>query len=422
MIQEAFHSLIDKAKAQIDQFKQDVEMLRTDSTYGPKIEKCQEVFTNLTSQMRSTSESLMKKQRRSETASDAPTERMAIYTPVVEADAPATSNTLASKVRRLPSLKLGAADNLTGVFNVALIVTLVTMTAIAARIMYQQNDWIGVTASLAVGLGALFGYYRGVVPVIVSLIGIVVAFFAAPQLGVENEHLLTEQFGTAGILNRGLAILAATALVYLGFVILSTLVLALLTRPSYGMSPFHRLCGVVGGGFHAAVLTLAIVSWIGILEPMLPQPSTTAERSATADWAARLGTAMQQSQLLATVDRYDPLAQLPMLRDVKSMSETIPKLDSPLKVRSLMRHAKIMELRQDPKMKQAVQRLAEEPELVTMLTTSESVSVAEVLLRSPAVLNLFEQPGFLPAVVEVMSDQQDFEAGSTTTRYTSVEE
>lgn len=467
MNQEALRSLIDKAKSQINQFKQDVDLLRTNPKYGPGIEKSLEVLSKLSTHSKSAYGSLMHRVRRSkslasksvaskswasdlsanespasESSTSAPTERTATYTPVVDkeppmeprvtytpivdADAPAASTSSARNVPRIGRLKLDMKKRLAGFVDVALLVGLATITAIAVRNTYQQHDWIGVAASLAIGLGGLFGYFRGLIPNIVSLIGMVVALLAAPQLGMDYEHLLTEQFGTAGILNRGLAIAAVTLLVYLTFVIMSAMLLTLLTRPSFMLSPLHRICGTVAGGFHAAVISAVVLGWLTVLAPMLPQSTTTADSSTTATasatWGTSLVTAIQQSQMLASLDRFNPLARLPMFRDVKSMSATIPKLDSPQKLRHLMRHARMMELRQAPEMKEAVQRLAQEPELVKMMTSPNTTSAAEVLLQSPAVLNLVEQPGFLSAAEQIMNDGPEFTSSATTTRYTSVEE
>jgi len=57
-----------------------------------------------------------------------------------------------------------------------------------------------------------------------------------------------------------------------------------------------------------------------------------------------------------------------------------------------------------------------------MMTSPNTTSAAEVLLQSPAVLNLVEQPGFLSAAEQIMNDGPEFTSSATTTRYTSVEE
>jgi len=65
MNQEALRSLIDKAKSQINQFKQDVDLLRTNPKYGPGIEKSLKVLSKLSTHSKSAYTSLMHRVRRS---------------------------------------------------------------------------------------------------------------------------------------------------------------------------------------------------------------------------------------------------------------------------------------------------------------------------------------------------------------------
>lgn len=337
---------------------------------------------------------------------------------------PATETIAKPKLKSVIKLVFGLGETLRWLLPKAVVATVIAAAAWAIWKAYQQGDLVAVAAGLMVAAGALYGYWRGIVGSVISLVGIAVAYFIAAQLGVAYEHLVAAKFGTTGILNRGLAIGLAAVLVYFVFNLVSTLVLKLLASQSGERSVINQTLGLVGGATQATLCVLLFLSGFSVIKPMLPAAAELTEARTAANWFSMLSTAIEQSQLRPWMERYNPFERVPQLEKVKGIQQAICKLDGPDQVRHLMRHPSVMELRKNTEMKKAVRGLAGDPEFVDLMTGKKPLdkSTVHILLRSDAVLKLIEQPGFLKTAWEILNESSESESTSTSTLYTSKSE
>lgn len=293
---------------------------------------------------------------------------------------------------------------------------------------YQQNDLIGAAAIALIAAGALFGYCCGIVSFFVSLVGAVAAYYFAPQLGVEFEHLFAEYFSTTGLLNRGLAIGAAGLLIFLCIHLISALLVDSVAGSSGDKSTLSSWLGLGAGAFQATVCVLLFLNGFAVLQPMFPVTEGGSEVGADSSAIAQLETAIEQSQWRPWAERNNLFERFPELNVVTEIHRSVDGLKGPDDVRGLLRHPLVMELREQPETEEAVQKLSKDIDFVELMTGKRSSEYTiSTLLNSNAVLNLIEQPGFLQTARQVLSETSDLEVDpesemdstSTETRYTS---
>ncbi len=291
---------------------------------------------------------------------------------------------------------------------------------------YQQGDYVAVAALLLVAFGALIGFLRGIIGTIISLVGFVAAYLTAPQLGAAYEQLVADRLGTAGILNRTVAIGVAGLIVFVVFSIVSSLIWRLMAgRSEEGRSIIDRVLGLAGGAAQAALSILLFLGGFSVIKPALPTPADLPDDAVAGHRVLALSEAIDRSKLKPWVEQYNPFEKVPQLEEIAEIRQTIAELNSPKRVRQVMRHPSVLELRKDPEMKKAVQGLTGETAIVELMTGKRPFDKSAVgtFLQSDAVLNLIEQPGFLEAAKDILLESQEempaSESSSTRTRYTS---
>jgi len=332
--------------------------------------------------------------------------------------------------RKVKVTAAGVGLTLKSLLLKALVVSVLGATAWAVWTAYQQGDSVAAVAVILVAVGALFGFWRGIVGTVISLIGFVAAYLTAPQLGVAYEQLTTDRLGTTGILNRAVTIGLAGIVVFVVFKLVSSLVWKVMTGPSSGRSAIDRILGLAGGAAQAAFCILLFLGGFSVIKPALPTAAEVPEEAVSAQRILTLSNAIDASQLKPWVEQYNPFEKVTQFEKISDIQQAISKLDGPDRVRHLMRHPAVMSLRKAPEMKKAVAGLAGEQEIVELMTGKRPFDKQAVgtLLQSDAVLNLIEQPGFLEAAKDVLiespkklpaSKLSDSESTSTRTQYTS---
>lgn len=314
----------------------------------------------------------------------------------------------------------------------------------ACWMAYQRADYFAITAALLVMLGALNGFHRGFVGMLVSTFAVGVAIYLAPQIGVHLESMVSEKLGTTGLLKNLIATAVGGLAVFAGFNLVSSLVLRLMLGKPNRNYGFNNLFGSVVGGAHvAAALALFLVGY-SMVEPTVEESLATRKANASAadetetnDTASeeiglsfnadevltKLADGLKTSELRAWFDANNPIQQVPGLNKINEFQQSLGQLNDGKAVKQLLQHPSIKVLRQEPEMKAAVQQLVGEPEIVALLQSQEKFGPAALstLLRSDAVLNLLKQPKFLSTAQEILGSKEQQSSSEITTKYTSVQ-
>lgn len=269
----------------------------------------------------------------------------------------------------------------------------------AAWNCYQQNDLVAATAVVLVTLGALNGFRRGLLGMVISLIAFGVAYHFAPQFGLAHEATFSEHFGTTGVLNRGLSIAAAGIFTFAAFNLFSSLVLRfLLGKPNNKLSANHVL-GFVAGAAQAGAAILLFLGGFVILQPTLPQETAPPAM-------LRFTEQVQSTQLRPWVDQYNPFVHVPQLNQFQQVKQTVAALSDPAQVKRILTHPSVKELREDPATEAAMLGLMRDPEMSKLLKSNQRFDdrALQKVLQNEAVMKLLDQPQFLERAQQVLSE------------------
>ena len=86
--------------------------------------------------------------------------------------------------------------------RMGMVPALITLASFAAvgYYFYQQADYVGVGATVAVMLGAFVGFGLGLSRIAASIAGLGIAAYFAPSLGISQEHHFAGWFETSEVM------------------------------------------------------------------------------------------------------------------------------------------------------------------------------------------------------------------------------
>ena len=271
-------------------------------------------------------------------------------------------------------------------------------TCFSAWLAYSRHDLVAVCAVVLVAFGVFCGFRRGFVGVFASLISFCVAAYLAPGFGVACESFLSNQLGTAGVLNRVLAIGIAAVVCYAGLWLVFR---ALIGKPKSAFS-FNKLAGALAGGAQAAAAVALFLGGYVLIAP----PMTDANQADDEDRDAfvLIAKQLESSELCKWVQEHNPFDCFPELNKIDEIKRTVAQLKAPEKVKNLLHHPSLLELKAQPEFKSAIDGLLSDPEIVELFKTKQNFTPAAfgTLLQNEAVLQLLDQPGFLKIAREII--------------------
>lgn len=254
---------------------------------------------------------------------------------------------------------------------------------------YEQQDFVAAVAIGLIGLGACNGFRRGMLGIVVTSIAIVVATQFARPIGMGIDPMLSERLGTTGMFNRGLSILTAGFAVYLGFNVFVSSMLWVVLAGRETPSLLGRAVGALAGVAQWSAIVLLTLSSYHSLKPTFDEMGPLPNQDM---WAPYL----ESTCLGPYVDEYNPFAQVVDLEagPIQDIQSILTEWNSPSKLKRLIAHADMRELRQDPKVDKAISALIADPDfrqLVQSKTPWDTSATAQ-LLQNAAVMDAWDHP------------------------------
>ena len=288
--------------------------------------------------------------------------------------------------------------------RMGMVPALITLASFAAvgYYFYQQADYVGVGATVAVMLGAFVGFGLGLSRIAASIVGLGIAAYFAPSLGISQEHHFAGWFETSGLLNRAVAITSIGIVIAL----LSTLILGRIARRIVDKRPrlsrMNRWLGFLVGGGESLVVVLVLLGGVLVIHPLVKEAAAGNEDVKLVKFVDAAKIKTEASKLGPYVKEYNPFTKFPQLNQFQRIKVSVELLSQPGQVQSLMNHPKIDSLKENQNIRSAIDELMNDPELKQQLESSSPKDLVPLLLKSPAVLKLLDEPAFREAAAELI--------------------
>lgn len=279
-----------------------------------------------------------------------------------------------------------------------------------------EGDYLAAGVCGLAGVGALWGYRTGAISFLTSFVALAAAFMVAPAVGQSYEYHFSQWFGTTGLMNRIISI--GVFGVLLAFVVAGLMMLISIkvfsTRPF--LDSTNRWIGLILGAAQVPVGALFFIGGLMIVEPAVQQrvSDPNAPRAKFSTKLVLQTTEMaRDSRVGPLVEAYNPFLRIPELNNrLEPMHRSMQVLSDPANIRQVMNHPSIRQLQQREDVRRTVEKLASDPEIQEVLGSGKPMdkSMAMVLLKHPAVLELIDQPEFLSQASQVINSMQLFTA------------
>ena len=281
---------------------------------------------------------------------------------------------------------------------------------IPAAVCAWQGDYVLAAVLALVGFGCMTGFKVGAVKALALVAGIAAAVWFAPQWTGDLELKLTQWLSTTGLTNR----LLSLGLISFGLITITVFVVACISgwifKRSPGVGSLNRGVGFLMGGVEMAVVALALLGGLFVVQPMLP---TVTREEAPVQYALNLGVSKvlehtQSSYVGPMVEQYNPFVKLPQLNCFAHIQKTVAVLQDPIAVKRLINDPRIQALQQDTKMQEAIAMLKSDETINEVLRSGGLVDRKKIMavMNSPVVLHLLDQPGFLAEASTVIDEMQ----------------
>lgn len=292
--------------------------------------------------------------------------------------------------------------------------TVTTAGALAAGGYFaSQGDWVGLFFVLMMFFGCISGFRYGAMSFLASLLGLAIASYCAPALGMAYEHEIANWFHTSGIVNRVLSI----GLMGVGIVVVVTLFVKLVMGMMFyrvrGLDFVNGWAGMIIGTTQGVVVTLLLTGGLLTVVPDLQsKTSGSVKFSKLHELVVEGQDAIKQSQLAPVIEKYNPFECIPELSELAKVQKTVMELKRPDTIRRVMTHPRIRQMQTQTEdfdgggMRKAVDRLLSDPAVVDYVRNGKPLDQAAAfnLMSHPAFLQLVEQPGFLDEANRIIAE------------------
>ena len=276
---------------------------------------------------------------------------------------------------------------------------------------YSAGDFFAATATLVVGVGAVNGFRRGFLGIVISLVALVVATQFALPIGKGIESLFSERLGTQGILNRGVAVVATGTLIYLSFSLFVSSMLWVILGNREKPLLFGRLLGMTFGIVQWGLAVAVFLGGLILLEPSLQHAQAPAISS-------RFTQQIGATSLRPLVEWCNPILMVPELdlEPVQELNNTFATLSDPAQIQELLSHRSIQDLRKDPRLDQVLEKIWDDPDVIKLLQSQKPISPSLIapLLQNDTILMLLDQPKFIGAAQQWIAERHAAPTSETT--------
>ncbi|MGB0599275.1 MAG: CvpA family protein [Rubripirellula sp.] len=286
-----------------------------------------------------------------------------------------------------------------------------------AFLFYSRGDSITATLFAVTGVAALTGYRVGAAAILLLLATGVVALWTSPSIGMAFEHRFSSWFGTTGLTNRFISILAVIlGMTAIGIVASRLIGQWLAKKKKTDLT--NRWIGFTLGAAEGAATMVLLLGGILMMEPRVKA------RAALLDPEDRRGHSMAQFILQTSAQTrqsligpllidHNPFRTIPPLTRFTEIQDTLEALQDPDQLEQILDHPSVRQLQNSVELQQTVEELQADPELAEILQAQQLTGkMALTLLNHPAILKLIDQPGFLDAAKSAIDGIQSSQIDS----------
>ena len=276
------------------------------------------------------------------------------------------------------------------------------------------GDYVLAGLLFATGLGCWVGFRTGALKALTSILLVLAAIYAAPQLLQFVEPKLKEWFEFRGLSNR----IASMVVIVFAMGCLLTGIVSLVTRMAIKkdstIETSNKLTGLLIGGIEAAVGILLLLGGLQVIVPMFDQ-----QKIAEADTrfetlsditlvtVADVSQRTKASLIGPVLDEHNPFTKYPEYNPLPKVQKTVQLLSNPSQINELMNDRKTMEkLHASDAFTTAVEKLSIEPTVQEILGSGEPPGPQQILalLNSQSVLEILDEPGFLEEATRILKE------------------
>ena len=276
------------------------------------------------------------------------------------------------------------------------------------------GDYVLAGLLFATGLGCWVGFRTGALKALTSILFVLAAIYAAPQLLHFVEPKLMEWFEFQGLSNRiasMVVIVFAMGCVLAGIV---SLVTRMAIKKDSAIETSNKLTGLLIGGIEAAVGILLLLGGLQVIVPMFDQ-----QKIAEADTrfetlsditlvtVADVSQRTKASLIGPVLDEHNPFTKYPEYNPLPKVQKTVQLLSNPSQINELLNDRKTMEkLHASDAFTTAVEKLSIEPTVQEILSSGEPPGPQQILdlLNSQSVLEILDEPGFLEEATRILKE------------------
>ena len=278
-----------------------------------------------------------------------------------------------------------------------------------AVLMLPFGGFVTAAFLVIVGLSVLNGRMLGAARVAAGVVGMVMAMLLAWPLGRGLEGVFAAICGTSGLVNRMISIGGSGVLVaaIVGVGVSIPIRRYMKKRPA--LQRFDRVIGT-GLGAVDGVLFAVILLWGALaIEPLAAR---TIAQAAESDGRVRVSPAARAVVAVARSARHSVVGHvagvanpLKSMRVVTLLDDAQEVLSDPEKREALLNHPAIKALQERQSVKDTLERLAAEPNIVDLDDGLDEAEVRE-LMKNPRFLAILDETGLLSDLSAVIADAE----------------
>lgn len=271
-----------------------------------------------------------------------------------------------------------------------------------ALFFYSQSDSITATLFAVTGIAALTGYRVGAAALLLLLATGAVAFWTSPSIGMAFEHHFSSWFGTTGLTNRFISILAVILGMTAIGIVASRLIGQWLAKEKKA-DLTNRWIGFTLGGAEGAAAMVLLLGGILMMEPRVKARAALLDpedrsSDSMAQFILQKSAQTRQSLIGPLLVKHNPFRTIPPLTHFNEIQDTLEALQDPEKLEQILDHPSVRQLQNSVELQRTVEELQADPEVAEILQAQQLTGkMALTLLNHPAILKLIDQPGFLDA-------------------------
>ena len=249
---------------------------------------------------------------------------------------------------------------------------------------------------LFVALAVVNGYWIGAARIAALLVGLLVAALLAVPMGKAFEGLFSAVFDSTGITNRVISIAVCALINIVVVTIAMQVVIGRLQKLRPQWKPYDRLIGSGLGLLEGIVLGLLLIWTVLSLEPIATvslAQTETPDGAGVSNPVSKQVVAMAEKTRDSVIGRIaDAINPLDEMRLITLFEKGLVVISDPGPREAFLNHPSIEGIRHMPSAQQAMEMLAQDPDIGLILETGAvSGDSLRAILSSPTLLKILEE-------------------------------